>query len=122
MNGEARTTQSRVFALIPGSVRGTRGPSSKIIALNNSAKTVTLSLRLETETQYKSYRASVFDYEGRHIWQMSGIRSNRADTLTITLSSKLFAGGSYVVAIDGEASNREIEAIGRYYFEITRNR
>lgn len=102
------------------STRGS-GPSSDSInevTIPRSSVSVFVSLPLEGERGYKSYRMTILSSQKQVIWKGRGITPNRQNALSARLNSTLFRSGEYSLSLDGVAANGSTSLVGQYSFRV----
>lgn len=95
----------------------TSQPASKVVVPKNAPR-VTLSLEMEPDPNYRSYRATLIAADGRNVWARSGLGSGKASSLNISLNSALLVPGSYRVQVEGLTSDGRYVPTGTYLFMV----
>jgi hypothetical protein len=107
-----------IFPLI--SVRGnSQNPAAEIneIKLPRSPVNFFMSVSLEGETQYKTYRISILT--GRQpFWRRGGYKPDRSNSLTIGFNSSFFRPADYELIVEGVLPDQDSSTIGNYPFRI----
>jgi len=84
---------------------------------------VQIELYIEQD-DYRSYRASVQDAEGRRIWETKDLKSHSGPqggkTVTMEISSSLLQSGDYLIKLDGKAANGQFEDAEDYRFQVVK--
>jgi hypothetical protein len=116
----AKSAQVNVPILELSSTRGSeRSPgSTNKISLPRSSTSFFLSLPLEGEGGYKSYRMSILDNQKQVIWQGGGVKANAYNSLGVIFDTHLFRSGQYLLTVDGVAGDGSISVVGKYSFRV----
>ena len=88
------------------------------IIIDRSNRLLVLSLELEEELQYKSYRAIVSTINMKVIWEGSNLRPNQYNALTIGFSSNFFAEADYLLTLQGVGENGSFVPVANYPFHV----
>jgi hypothetical protein len=110
-------TSAPVFSL--STVRsGSEGQSRPVnqIVLSGSPQWVVLSLELEPDPDLQSYRATLLTTENQHIWSASNLQPNSREGLALSLNSKLFKPGTYLLTLEGVTSQGRYVPVAKYPF------
>jgi hypothetical protein len=112
-----------IYPLI--SVRGSEPNPSEVvntIALPHSAANFAVSIALEGETQYETYRIRILDDHRRIIKNFGELTPSRQEALSILLETGLFEPGHYSLIVEGYDKQGRRGVIGNYPFLIVKNR
>ena len=109
-----------IFVL--NSVRGDRqNPSAaNEIKLSRSPMTFVISLPLEEEAKYNSYRVTILT-DRRPLWESTGLKPDRFNALTIGFNSSFFRPGEYSLIVEGLPRKQDSGIIGNYPFRIIKD-
>jgi hypothetical protein len=106
-------------------VRGSEPNPSEVvntIALPRSAANFAISIALEGETQYETYRIRILDDHRRIIKNFGELTPSRQEALSILLETGLFEPGHYSLIVEGYDKQGRRGVIGNYPFLIVKNR
>jgi hypothetical protein len=109
------------FALVPNLLRDET--ELKNLSVPQNAAQLRLQLSIETGGEYSSYQAELRRIGGAQIFRRAvgrPKRSSAGNTLVLTLPSKLFTDGDYILTLTGTNANQETEVIGDYPFTFNR--
>lgn len=101
------------LVLIGGMTRG-EGVGA-VLELDPEVTVVQIELTLES-TDYRQYRASLFDENGRQLWR-SGVIRPRGTAVTIGIPGSLFSAGDYRIKLEGLAGSQFI-SVDNYVFQV----
>jgi Sec-independent protein translocase protein TatA len=103
------------------SVRGGAQDPSEINEINlpRSPTNFVISLSLETEAEYKTYRAKILT-DQRLLWESPGLKPDRHNSLTLGFNSSFFRPGTYYLTVEGVPSKAGAGIIATYPFRITK--
>ena len=102
--------------LTRGADLGTAQPPNSV-SIPPAAKSIALSLEWQNDPDFQSYRATLTDATGRRVWAADRIVAPSSNALAITLPSRLFQAGKYLLTIEGTAAGR-YSVVGRYSFRV----
>jgi type II secretory pathway pseudopilin PulG len=91
------------------------------IALTPSTESFLLTLGLETEQKYETYRATIRTLKNRLVWRDSGLQPNEHQELTISFPSGFFEAGEYVLALEGLMSGDRPTPVANCSFRIIKS-
>ncbi len=99
-----------------------QNPSSGVreVPLPGSRVNFSISIPLEGESGYKTYRFSIFA-GSRVMWSGSGFTPDNYNLLRIGLNSKHFPPGDYLLKVEGIAGPQGSGIIGNYRFRVVRS-
>ena len=115
--------QRSLIALVlsPSSSVRSGGAGMSRVNLSPSVKNLRLSLLLETEEKYQSYRASLKTVnEGTEIWSASNLTARgkgKQQRILLNVPAKILQRADYELVINGINQNGEAE-IDSYYFSV----
>lgn len=101
------------LVLVGGMTRG-EGVGA-VLELDPEVTVVQIELTLES-TDYRQYRASLFDENGRQMWR-SGVMRPRGTAVTIGIPGVLFSAGDYRIKLEGLAGSQYI-SVDNYVFQV----
>ncbi|MEW5975592.1 MAG: hypothetical protein AB1898_07280 [Acidobacteriota bacterium] len=107
------------FVLSPGLVRGTDEPT-RIVVPRSVAK-LQFQLDLETDLDYRSYRAELRTAGGNLIWSQDMLRARPVDwgrAISLVLPGELVSSGEHELTLRGLVEKGRLEDVGYYYFSI----
>ena len=107
-----------IYALV--SVRG-QAPAPVDITLSALSSRFALSIPVEDNRTFSSYRVTIMDHQGKTVWQHGGFKPDAYHALSLSLNSKFLAPGSYHLRVEGLTSN-QWNTVGSYPFRIVRRR
>lgn len=99
--------QANVRIISLGTVRGTNDLPE--IEVGSDPEPVVLSLDAPAAPA-DSYRASVFDAQGRRVWQSAGLVPSLYGTLDILVSSRFLKPGEYRISLEGISAGQPAPA------------
>lgn len=109
------------LVLTPGLNRG--DAAAKKLVIPSPAPLVRIDLYIEQD-DYRSYRASVQNAEGRRIWETKDLKSHAGPqggkTVTLEISSSIFQSGDYLIKLDGKQANGPFEEVEDYRFQVVK--
>ncbi|HEX8088272.1 MAG TPA: hypothetical protein VF762_05435 [Blastocatellia bacterium] len=103
------------------SVRGgdlTASEAVNEIKLRRSSAMFAFSISLEGESEFVSYRITIFDDRHRLVWKSGRLTPDANDALSIILKQDLFRPGHYSLKVDGVKRAGGADAFGNYPFRI----
>ncbi len=120
--GEPVSPEIISLILTPGLNRS--DAAARKLLISPPASLVQVELYLERD-DYRSYRASVQNAEGRRIWETKDLKSHAGPqggkTVTIEISSSLLQSGDYLIKVDGKAANGQFEEVEDYRFQVVKH-
>jgi hypothetical protein len=84
-----------------------------------------LQINIESNREYKTYRASLQRVGAGEIWRHAFQRSRVAaskEALTIKLPARLLTSGEYLLTLRGTTATDEAEVAGDYPFTVANQR
>ncbi len=108
-------------SLSAGLVRGGIG-DTKRVHIPAGCKLVRFHIESDG-TEYKSYRASLFQVSGDEIWSQANLNAGTVDgklAVTVTLPSELLAGGDYFLRLQGVSQRQELVVLNGSDFRVLR--
>lgn len=116
----AKTAEVNVAILALSSTRGNDPSSGTLneIFLARSSRSFFLSVQLEGEKEFKTYRMTIESSQRQPIWKNGGFRPNAYNSLSATLSSTLFRTGKYLLTLDGVAPDGSTSIVSQYSFRV----
>jgi hypothetical protein len=78
---------------------------------------VRLQLKLKDD-DYRRYRLSLETADGRAIRTLENLKPDPAKIFTMTIPSRLFTNGEYVLALSGVNDNGEIDSLSKSLFRV----
>jgi hypothetical protein len=109
------------FTLAPAQSRGLSTKAAKI-RLSSNLRLLQLKLRVDSEANYKAYRA-VLQKHGREILTINELRAGSSTSLKVinlSLPSTVFNAGDYVVTVFGITNSDNSEEQGKYLFKVVK--
>jgi hypothetical protein len=94
---------------------GTSEPPG-IIVIPRVSRSIVLSLELEPDPGLRNYHAQLQDSQGRVVWIAKSFLAPPTDALAITLPSRLFRAGDYVLILEGTSRSGSSVPVARYKF------
>ncbi|MEW6208079.1 MAG: hypothetical protein AB1631_06915 [Acidobacteriota bacterium] len=88
---------------------------SNEIVTDDSQKWLLISLDLEGDAQYQTYRATI-RREGRFFRHAGDLKPNRYNAITISFRSDALPPGQYLLLLEGVSKTGEIEPVANYPF------
>jgi hypothetical protein len=107
--------------LIPGLSRG--GNSQAKLTISSSVRNVRLSVGVEPQDSYSSFRVELLTQKGQKIWsqdKLSMRKTKAGGTIALNLPAKILDAGRYELSLKGTNASGASEDIGYYYFDVTR--
>ncbi|HXU39760.1 MAG TPA: hypothetical protein VN937_25635 [Blastocatellia bacterium] len=116
----AKTAEVNVAILALSATRGNDASSGTLneIFLPRSSRSLFLSVQLEGERDFKTYRMTIESSQRQPIFKGGGFRPNAYNSLSVSLSSTLFRGGKYLLTVDGVARDGSTNMVGQYSFRV----
>jgi hypothetical protein len=108
------------FILSPGSRGGAR-PKNLIIP--RSVQTLRLQLNLNAGDEYASYQVSLQSASGEAVRIWNGLRDasiTGGRAIYVNVPARLLSAGQYELRLSGVAGAGQIEDLGYYYFNLTK--
>jgi hypothetical protein len=107
-----------VFALnIVRSADPTSQPANQI-SIPRSASSVILALELESDSEVRSYRATISTADNQIIWVGKDLKPHSGGTLRVTLKSDLIKPNDYQLALEGLTKEGSYIPQGKYTFRV----
>lgn len=116
----AKTAEINVPILALSSTRGNDAASGTLneIFLPRAAGSFLLSVQLEGESGFKTYRMTIESSKRQPILKAGGFKPNAYNSLSASLSSTLFRPGKYLLTLDGIAPDGSLSIVGQYSFRV----
>ncbi len=102
------------------SVRGGGGQNPanvNEITLSRTSENFVISVPLEGETRYKTYRVTILS-DNHRFWGSTGLKPDRYNSLTIGFNSNFFPAGDYSLKVEGVPGKPDSSLIGIYPLHI----
>jgi hypothetical protein len=96
-----------------GTIRGGEKEAGTLIEVPKTAKLVTLILNFAGRQQYSGFEVEIFDQSGKQVWRGSIARRSQANSLNLTIASRLLSSGQYQIKLFGLRGGK-IEPIAEY--------
>lgn len=106
-----------IFALV--SVARGRAPAPVEIALPSSSSRFALSIPVEDRREFNVYRVTIVDQRGVTVLKRSGFKPDAYHALSLSLSSKFLAPGTYDLRVEGLTPPNQWSTVGSYPFRLT---
>jgi hypothetical protein len=112
--------QINIPILVLKSTRGSEPQSESVnkLALPDSPNSFVISLPLEGELDYKSYRMTIRDDRGQLIWTSDGLKPDAFNSLSVGFNSSFFRRGDYLLVVDGVSEAGATSVVGKYRFRL----
>lgn len=91
------------------------GAGNKII-LPRSAAMFALSIPLEGEISYESYRMTIFDHRHHQVWNREGLIPDRYSSLSVGFKIGFLRPGDYSLLVEGIKKEGGKDVLGNYPF------
>ena len=107
--------------LIPGMARG--GNSQAKLTISPSVGSVRLSVGVEPQDSYSSFRVDLLTQKGQKIWsqdKLSVHKTRAGGAIVLNLPAKILTAGRYELSLKGTNASGASEDIGYYYFDVLR--
>jgi hypothetical protein len=108
------------FFLLPGAARDIGEPKKLVIP--PGAVSVQLRLNFQSDSEYKSYSASLIrTTEGNEIWKGHGLQArpaNRGKVVIVRLPASILTPSEYELTLWGLSDEGQPELITYYYFKV----
>jgi hypothetical protein len=115
----ASSDEVNVLILALSSTRGNEASGARNeISLPRSPGSVFLSVLLEGESAFKTYRMTIVNSESQVIWKGRGLKANAYNSLSARLNSTLFRPGDYLLTLDGVARDGSTSVVEKYPFRV----
>jgi hypothetical protein len=92
-------------------------PVSEIV-VSRSPEWMVISVELEAEPEYETYRAAILTADDRVIWSQSGLQPNFYGTLLVSFNSSFFRDGNYRLTLEGLAQHGRFVRVANYPFRV----
>jgi hypothetical protein len=92
---------------------------SNEVVTDRSKNWLVISLDLEGDTGYQTYRATI-RREGRFFRSADGLKPNRYNSITMSFRSDALPSGQYLLQLEGVSKTGEIEAVANYPFRVSK--
>lgn len=89
------------------------------INLPHSPTNFVMSVPLDGETKYKTYRVTILAGQ-QYFWGRSGFKPNRFNSLTMFFNSSFFRPGDYLLTVEGVPPEPDSSPIGSYPFSVVK--
>jgi hypothetical protein len=89
------------------------------VAVSPATPFIALSLELEKDPAFRSYRVRLSDAAGRVVWSAENIPSPASDAIAVTLPSHLLGRGDYSVALDGVTASGRVLPAAHFTFQAS---
>jgi hypothetical protein len=89
------------------------------VAVSRATPFIALSLELEKDPAFRSYRVRLSDAAGRVVWSAENIPSPASDAIAVTLPSHLLGRGDYSVALDGVTASGRVLPAAHFTFQAS---
>lgn len=108
-----------IFDLVAlrGHESGAPGVSNEIV-LTPTTNWFLVTLGLELDLQYATYRATILARDNRLIWRAGGLRPSQDNELTIGFPGGFFEPGEYFLRLDGLTSSGQTATVATYSFRL----
>jgi hypothetical protein len=102
--------------------RDSQNPAAEIteIKLPRSPTNFVMSVSLEGEAKYKTYRVTILA-DRRPFWGRSGYKPDRDNSLTLGFNSSFFRPADYLLKIEGVTPTKDSGIIGNYPFRVVKH-
>jgi hypothetical protein len=107
--------------LMPGLARG--GSSQAKLTISPSVRSVRMSVGVEQQDSYSSFRVELLNPKGQKIWsqdKLSMHKTRAGGAIVLNLPAKILDGGRYELSLEGTNVSGASEDIGYYYFDVLR--
>lgn len=107
--------------LIPGLARG--GNSQAKLTISPTVRSVRLSVGVEPQDSYSSFRVELLTQKGQKIWsqdKLSMHKTRARGAIVLNLPAKILDAGRYELSLKGTNASGASEDIGYYYFDVLR--
>jgi hypothetical protein len=109
-----------IFALV--SVARGQAPAPVEIALPSASSRFALSIPVEDRREFSVYRVAIVDQRGVTVFKRSGFKPDAYHALSLSLSSKFLAPGTYDLRVEGLTRPNQWSTVGSYPFRLTGGR
>jgi hypothetical protein len=109
-----------VPVLTPTSTRASDPGAISEIKIPRSSRSFYLSLPLEGETGYRSYRMTILDSGHQQVSESPGLKPSGNNSISVIFRSKLFPAGVYTLTLEGVGADRRITVVGKYFFRVVK--
>jgi putative zinc finger protein len=88
---------------------------SNAISIPREAKLIILSLELQNDPEFQSYRATLTDAAGNRVWGSDRIIPPSSAALALILPASVIPAGKYVLSVEGQRAG-QYSVVGNYSF------
>jgi Putative zinc-finger len=126
-NAESQLRESPVASALLFTLNLTRSANvntdapSNAISIPREAKVIVLSLELQNDPDFQSYRATLIDAAGSSVWTADGINPSTSGALALILPASVIRPGKYILTIDGR-HGQQYSVAGSYSFLATQQK
>ncbi len=108
-------------------LRSTRGSEPTTGSLNDlvvprSPANFVISVPLEGDGSYETYRTTIVNDRKVLIWKESGLKPDSHNLLTIGFNSAFFRDRDYLLTVEGFAGDGSTSVVGKYFFRVVKTR
>jgi predicted nucleic acid-binding Zn-ribbon protein len=114
----ARTGEVNVAILALSATRGNEAGARNEISLPRAPRSVFLSVLLEEERKFKTYRMTIESSLGQVIWKRDGFKPDAHNLFSARLSSTLLRSGNYLLTLAGVARDGSTSVVDTYPFRV----
>lgn len=103
-----------------GTQRSASASQSHLLELPAQPAWIVLALEIEPRG-HSSYRAQLFDADGRNVWQGDSLRLDTQDTVNVSVHSSFLQSGDYRLELEGVsgASAGDFEPLATYTLRVS---
>lgn len=115
-----RDSAIATFMLLPGLVRDRDEPER--LAISSAIQRVKLTLDLEGDERYRTFRAELRTAGGRLLSSQPGLSTPipGGQGVTVMLPARILSDGEYEITLLGSKGKGQFETVRYYYFQVAR--
>jgi len=120
--GALKKPQINLAIFVLKSTRGSEPATGSLneLVVPRSPANFVISVPLEGEGGYKTYRTSIVNDRKHLIWKESGLKPDRHDSLSVGFNSTFFRAGDYLLTVEGVAGDGGKSIVGKYSFRVVK--
>lgn len=105
------------------STRGSEPATSSLkeLIVPRSPANFVISVQLEGDGGYETYRTTIRNDRKRLIWKEKGLKADRYNSLSVGFNSTFFRDGDYLLTVEGVAGDGTTSDVGKYSFRVQKS-
>ena len=119
----AKQPQINLAIFVLKSTRASEPSTSALNELNlpRSPANFVISVQLEEQGGYKTYRMTIENDRRHLIWKGRGLKPDRYNSLSIGFNSTFFRDRDYLLTVEGVAGDGGTRVVGKYPFRVLKS-